>query len=188
MTQVVHVLRWIAKWPLALCALAAALVIALNACGLMITYLADNDSVTFHAGLIRYHHPVPGPSSGMEQLFDVRLRQPRWRLEWQDPVWRTGSWGWWPAYHTGYVPGIRLWGTGRFTETQIPLWLIALPALAIAAPLWIADLRCWRRRRSGSCLACGYSLAGLGRAVPDGSRCPECGRSVGLQGPKSPIR
>lgn len=34
-----------------------------------------------------------------------------------------------------------------------------------------------RRMRPGCCLACGYSLAGLGRSV-EPARCPECGRVV----------
>lgn len=170
-------LRCLIKWTSTAWTIIAVAALVLNASGFILTYLADSDSISCDAGLIRWHQPVVGPSSGMEQLFDVRMRQPRWRCERQDPVWRTGSWGWLPSYHSGYVPGIRLWGTGRFNQTQIPIWLIALPAVAIAAPLWNADIRRWRRRRSGLCIVCGYPLAGLRTGTSGLIECPECSTS-----------
>lgn len=63
---------------------------------------------------------------------------------------------WWPA----------LRNRPAYFVFAIPLWMIALPALALAAGTGRA-----LRRRPGHC-ACGYARAGLAAESP----CPECGR------------
>lgn len=72
------------------------------------------------------------------------------------------SWTWWGHYHR--EPGA--W------EVGLPLWVLIALASAATAVLLGRILRESRRRRTGSCAACGYRLDGLGPDAP----CPECGK------------
>jgi hypothetical protein len=54
---------------------------------------------------------------------------------------------------------------------SIPLWIPAAASALFLTPVVIVGHRKRRRTRSGTCLTCGYSLAGI---VAD--RCPECGQ------------
>lgn len=58
-----------------------------------------------------------------------------------------------------------LWSSGRF-EFAVPFWLVGVIGLVCAA---IASRR-MMRPRPGSCMQCGYNLAGLSNKI-----CPECG-------------
>lgn len=65
---------------------------------------------------------------------------------------------------TPFVP-VRPLAIGMIANTMLYSTLVALVVLAPGA--W----RVWRRERRGSCVGCGYDLAGLG----EGACCPECG-------------
>lgn len=68
---------------------------------------------------------------------------------------------WWPAYSR----------TRGFGLLAVPLWMPPLAFGIIAAVGWRLDVRASRRAKSGACVSCGYSRAGLKvEAV-----CPECG-------------
>lgn len=56
-------------------------------------------------------------------------------------------------------------------KLQVPLWWPLLPTLWIAVRAWTIDVREWRRRSRGACLACGYDLSASAANAP----CPECG-------------
>lgn len=62
-----------------------------------------------------------------------------------------------------------------------PLWLGLAGNIAFYTVAWlpvvglIGAAADWRKRRPGTCRACGYELRGL----PAGSPCPECGRGAG---------
>jgi len=57
----------------------------------------------------------------------------------------------------------------RLTLAEVSLVLSAYPTIAFVR----GPLRCWRRRRHGLCLKCGYNLTGNLSGV-----CPECGTKV----------
>ncbi len=55
-------------------------------------------------------------------------------------------------------------------KASTPLWLPTLLLIVYPATIFVrGPLRRWRRRRSGSCVQCGYTLRGLTEP-----RCPEC--------------
>jgi hypothetical protein len=80
-------------------------------------------------------------------------------------------------------PGWHLKSLGGFTAPRVgprysaggflrvPLWL---PAVVVAAPTVVAWRRLRRAAVSGVCSACGYDRRGL----PNGVKCPECGRTA----------
>lgn len=179
MAQPRRCLRWMAKWPLGAISLLGLLAMVLNACGMFVSVFGAYNTVTVYAGLVRVHQPEGGENSRLPDLFDQRLRQPRVRVEWLDPVWKHGQWGWWPRQSSGSFPGIRLVGTGRFAQTDIPLWPVVLIAGAASGWVWIGDVRRSRRRRAGACVKCGYDLRGLGDGRRDAAICPECGHPQG---------
>lgn len=73
---------------------------------------------------------------------------------------------WWPYLYDGHAQ----W------QVFVPLWL---PAGVLALPTFILW---WRdcRHAEGNCPYCGYDLTGNVSGV-----CPECGRSIRLEGPDS---
>ncbi len=68
------------------------------------------------------------------------------------------------------------WSGGRW----VPVWIPVVPAVAIAASLWIIPSRRSRWRRRGECESCGYPLAGLESKLS----CPRV-RSAAKTGPGS---
>lgn len=52
--------------------------------------------------------------------------------------------------------------------------------LFLGSPCWFGMLRRWRRARSGRCVHCGYSIAGL-----SSEKCPECGWEVAVRATRS---
>ncbi len=57
----------------------------------------------------------------------------------------------------------------------IPLWWCGAPALVVAGIAW-REMAASRRAMQGTCVACGYSRAGL---PSSSTRCPECGAGGG---------
>ncbi|MCP4250687.1 MAG: hypothetical protein GY778_26905 [bacterium] len=62
----------------------------------------------------------------------------------------------------------------RLTFILFPHWFVFLCFAAYPAAVLVrGPLRCWRRRRKGCCITCGYDVTGN-----MSGRCPECGRRI----------
>jgi hypothetical protein len=79
---------------------------------------------------------------------------------------------WWPVYEPTQRCNVSV-GSRGFTvvgwQVSVPMYLLAVPGVAVGAIAGRPYVRC-RRRNRGACDACGYDLVGL-RA----GECPECG-------------
>ena len=168
-----QLLRPLTKWASSLVALAALTLLLLNACGLVLAYFVEHDSVMSYAGMVTYGRSIPDTFPfAPKVVFNNPPRHPQLRMQWLDPVWRTKSWSWWPSHARSVWLGMG--GSGESDEVQCPLWFLALPSLALATSLWLSDLR--RRHRRGHCPHCNYLLTGLPRSPTHPLLCPECGR------------
>jgi hypothetical protein len=110
-----------------------------------------------------YHDPMPNIGPWPMWVLDLGAAQPGMLLA---PM---RSWG--PSQSTGMVsmgaPPAPLTGTMKIY--WLPVWWLFLPcAGCVGGAVWARH----RARRSGVCVGCGYSRAGLG----SDAACPECGR------------
>ena len=97
------------------------------------------------------------------QTVDTCRTQLYWSPEW--PYWS-------PKWRSSGPPS-------AMTTVMVPLWLLVLPAAAIAA---IAHRRIRAAATIGHCKACNYDRSGIPSTAP----CPECGHSAPKAGaPKS---
>lgn len=166
MTNRVHIL---AKWSAMVLAALAMILIVLNACGMMLWVFGVRNTLGVYSGVARLTVP------DADAPFDRSASSEYIRVEWQAPVWRTGSWGWFPSTSRGTIPINRITPSGvppptndpGFRLVQLPLWLFVMPGLA-SVPIWIVDTRRRSWRKSGRCASCGY-------AASPGVQCPECG-------------
>ena len=79
------------------------------------------------------------------------------------------SWTLWPEWDSSSYPP---WPAQML---RVPLWI---PAFVVGLPLALTR-SWWRKRGPGTCVKCGYSLAGLGAGRVT---CPECGHvAAGLR-------
>ncbi len=58
-----------------------------------------------------------------------------------------------------------------WTESSLPVWMVAMPVLLASALAWRLDILARRRAKQNLCSTCNYDRTGL----PIGAACPECG-------------
>lgn len=105
-------------------------------------------------------------------------------LQWESPLWYDGA--------TLHVIGDNPWARGIPVHSWLPAlfdhplpiepnWTGLIIDIVFWGTVWeslrlcTAPLRAWRRRRTGLCEACGYSLLGL---PAHSHACPECGSQI----------
>ena len=101
-----------------------------------------------------------------------------WRIGWTEP-WTHGAENGWHGINRHDLPFSWWfdWNSWTFsdgrtrTSIDIPIWLVAVPAVGLCVLL--AQPRRRLRERRGLCLKCGYNLRGAEHEV-----CPECGAAL----------
>ena len=146
MTARTRAIRW-GRWTCVLLTVALSLLYFRSAFHPGLAVYAPFGYLGISDGMVVVHFwPMPGPG------------QPRMPYFVGNFDWNPRGMRWWPEFG----------GARSGTRVCMPLWVVLMPALALA-------ILAWRRGRvpSGACRACGYDLTGN-----VSGRCPECGRSV----------
>ena len=135
-----------------------------------------------NSGVVFFDHVLESLPTDEKTLGMLRSDQDaRWRFTHRQWAARAGNFDSWRTLSAfGDIPLRMGFAYLSFPEgftLLIPFWFLAL--LAVVPPAFlckslIASMRRDRRRRSGTCLACGYDLS----AHHAGDRCPECGNPV----------
>jgi len=112
--------------------------------------------------------------AGRTDLFRVMDAGPAHSLKYQSDI--PLRWRWSSCTSRPVVSFERYWpAQGMCWDwiISIPLWIPAAASAAALVPPVYLSMRRKRHGKTGRCVGCGYSLAGL-----SGDICPECGRTV----------
>lgn len=116
--------------------------------------------------------PAGSPAAGAPQHTSRLLWQPSAprRVRAWDDRWHMTRWNEWRLGDLGYYETTGGASTSRVLA--VPLWLVIA---FVGVPCWfwtLRNLRAWRRRKRGVCVACGYDRRGIAAIS---TVCPECG-------------